>query len=347
MFMSKIVKILFFGDIVGKVGRQAIVKELPKLKKKHRPDLVLANAENLAHGLGITPSIIEDMIEAGIDYFTSGNHVLDKPQGHEVLDELEPRVIRPANYKGKTPGVGQQIIKIKDYQILLINLMGRIFIDESFSNPFKTADKILKRYKKEKVNAILVDIHAEATSEKVALRHYLDGRVTALWGTHTHIQTADEEITDKGPAYITDVGMVGLADGVIGVDKENVIKNFLKGPDSSKNFVQKESGSAVINGIIIEIDRFRNMIFLDGILQNNQCFINIAYDLDIFICDNNFGVLQDVKERLDQIIQSNDNTCKAFHAKVEYNIFDKIKWDQHFRKATNDYKDLNGWNSPK
>jgi len=253
--MNKPIKILVFGDINGKIGRKALIKELPKLKKKYQPTLVIANCENLAHGFGITPHTIDEMTKAGINFFTSGNHIFDKPAAKEIFNGLECPIIRPANYKKRVWGSGEKVIKIGQNSLLMVNLMGRVFIKEDeFTNPFKAADLILKKYKSQKFNAILFDFHAEATSEKVALGHYLNGRASALWGTHTHIQTADEKILDHGTAYITDLGMVGDANGVIGVDKENVIKRFLYSETIGKDLKMNDTGKAIINGLYLEIN---------------------------------------------------------------------------------------------
>jgi len=252
--MKNTLKILFFGDINGEIGRKAIASALPKLKKKFKPDVIIANAENLAHGLGITEKTINEMLEVGINYFTSGNHIFDKVAAEAILNQHNCPIIRPANYLGDVAGSGEKIIDIGQNRLLMINLMGRVFIEEKFNNPFTTADKILGQYKNEKLNGIIVDFHAEATSEKIAMKHYLDGRVSAIWGTHTHVATADEQISKQGTAYITDVGMVGLADGVIGVDRDNVIKNFLSDEDVTEGFVMKTKGTAQINAIYLEIN---------------------------------------------------------------------------------------------
>ncbi len=245
-------RILFFGDINGKIGREAIKKELPGLQKKYQPNLTLANAENLAHGIGLTEKTIIEMREAGIDYFTSGNHVFDKPEAEQFLAVPGCPVIRPANYPTKKPGVGSRLVQKDEYSVLLINLMGRVFIDEEFANPFLALDKILREQKNEKLAAILVDFHAEATSEKKAMGFYAQDRVSAVLGTHTHVATADETILGQGTAYLTDVGMVGAEDSVIGVEKKTVINSFLK--DENIEVDIPLTGTAIINGVLLEID---------------------------------------------------------------------------------------------
>lgn len=252
--MIKPIKILVFGDINGKIGRQAMIKTLPKLKKKYKPNLIIANCENLAHGFGITSKTLNEMTSAGINYFTSGNHIFDKPQAKEIFNDPNCPVIRPANYKKRVWGVGEKVIKIGQNSILMVNLMGKVFTHPDFTNPFKSVSAIIKKHSQEKLAAILVDFHAEATSEKMAMGYYLDGQASAVWGTHTHIQTADEKILDQGTGYITDLGMVGDANGVIGVDKDNVIKHFLHDEQVGKDLKMNDTGKAIINGVYLEIN---------------------------------------------------------------------------------------------
>jgi len=247
-------KILFFGDIVGKIGRKSLQKVLPELRQEYDPDLVLTNAENLAHGKGITEKTIKEMQEVGIDFFTSGNHIWKKTGAEEILEQQENRIIRPANYPEGVPGQGYQIVNVGTKKILVINLIGRVFFAEDFDCPFRKFDQIAKHLQKEwkEMAAIIVDFHAEATSEKVALGHYLDGRVSAVLGTHTHIGTADAQILPQGTAFLADIGMVGAADSVIGVDKENVIKKFLT--SLNYTFVIPEEGKTVVNAVYLEVD---------------------------------------------------------------------------------------------
>lgn len=246
------IKILFFGDIVGKIGRKGIKKVLPRLKKKCKPDLVIANAENLAHGQGVTEKTLNEMLEAGVDFFTSGNHVWKKPQVQEIFAEEKIPLIRPANYPEKVSGPGYKTLKIGTKKLIMLNLIGRVYIDEKdLTCPFEKADEILKK-KKEKDDIVIVDVHAEATSEKVALGRYLDGRASAVLGTHTHVGTADEQILDKGTAYITDIGMVGAEDSVIGIDTEVIINNFIS--NSHMPHVIPEEGNCLINSVFMEIN---------------------------------------------------------------------------------------------
>ncbi len=221
-------KILFFGDIVGKLGRKGIQETLPKLKKKYKPDLVIANAENIAHGKGITEKTLQEMLEAGVDFFTSGNHVFaNSANVEQVLTEGRIPIIRPANYPEGVPGDGYRIVEIGTQKLLIINLMGRVFFREQFDCPFKTLENILAEYKNANLSGIIVDFHAEATSEKNALARHFDGRISAMIGTHTHVQTADEQILPNGTAMISDVGMVGLKHSSLGVSLPGVIHSFL------------------------------------------------------------------------------------------------------------------------
>ncbi len=247
-------KILFFGDIVGKIGRTGLIKVLPQLKKKLKPDLVLANVENLAHGTGVTKKTLKEIKIAGVDFFTSGNHIWSKKEIFEIFNdqELKQILLRPANYPSGLPGQGEKIIRVGKNSILVINLLGRVFLDVETDCPFHKVDEILKRSSFQKINAIIVDFHAEATSEKNALGYYLDGKVSAVLGTHTHIGTIDAKILPCGTGYVTDIGMVGAKDSIIGVDKENVIKTFLT--QIPYNFKIPEKGEVIINSVYLEID---------------------------------------------------------------------------------------------
>jgi hypothetical protein len=225
-------RILFIGDIFGRPGRTIVKDRLPGIVRDHAIDLVIANGENSAAGFGITPALAEELFELNIDVITTGNHVWDK---REILDYFQmaegnghgpqQRVLRPANYPADMPGWGLYQGHKTKVPYAVINLQGRVFM-ASNDDPFRTADLLLK-----KVDAkiIFVDFHAEATSEKISLGWYLDGRVTAVVGTHTHVPTADERILPQGTAYVTDVGMTGPYDGVIGVKKELVVNKFLNG----------------------------------------------------------------------------------------------------------------------
>jgi metallophosphoesterase (TIGR00282 family) len=224
------VRTLFIGDIFGRPGRTIVRDRLKQLVHEHHIDLVLANGENAAAGFGITPPLAEELFDLGIDILTTGNHVWDK---REIIDYFasvdgDPhsparRVLRPANYAPDLPGRGMYEGRKNNVAYAVINLQGRVFM-ASNDDPFRKADELLKQLS---AKTVFVDVHAEATSEKIALGWYLDGRVTAVVGTHTHVPTADERVLPRGTAYITDIGMTGPYEGVIGVKKEQIIGRFL------------------------------------------------------------------------------------------------------------------------
>lgn len=242
--------ILYIGDIVGRSGRQAVKKILPDLKKEQAIDLVIANGENLAAGVGMTYETYREMISAGIDYFTSGNHIWAKKEFLPYLDDHKIKVIRPANYPLGVPGRGVAEFKIKGQRIFLINLIGRVFLDEQLNNPFLVVEELLAKIASNK-SIILVDFHAEATSEKNTLGYFLDGRITAFLGSHTHIPTADYRILPKGTAYISDVGMVGAIHSSIGVELSGVTKHFLTGLPFRN---EPAEGAVIFNAVIVNID---------------------------------------------------------------------------------------------
>ncbi|MBI5254609.1 TIGR00282 family metallophosphoesterase [Candidatus Falkowbacteria bacterium] len=246
-------KILFIGDIVGKIGRKAVKQVLPKWKEIYEPDLVIANAENLAHGKGVTESTLNEMLEAGIDFFTSGNHVWDNGKAEEIFKDDKLPIIRPANYPAGLPGAGYKIVKTEKKKVLIANVNGRVFFfKENFDCPFRTLEKIISEAKKKKIKHIIVDFHAEATSEKTTMGRYFDGQISLLIGTHTHIATADEEILPKGTGYITDIGMAGFKDGSLGVNLNEVIEQFLY--QTPQKFELPEDGNCVVNAIFAIID---------------------------------------------------------------------------------------------
>jgi 2',3'-cyclic-nucleotide 2'-phosphodiesterase len=224
-------RILFIGDIFGRPGRTIVREKLREVVEHHKIDVVIANAENAAAGFGLTAPIAEELFELNIDVLTTGNHVWDKKEIIEFFNSANGnansqarRVLRPANYPLGTPGIGVYEGKTKDgTPYAVMNLQGRVFM-ASNDDPFRKADEILKTVK---AKVIFVDFHAEATSEKMALGWYLDGRVTAVVGTHTHVPTADERILHQGTAFLTDVGMTGPYDGIIGVEKEHALSRFL------------------------------------------------------------------------------------------------------------------------
>jgi len=241
-------KILMIGDVCGRPGRRVIIERLPELREQHNIDFVVANVENAA-GFGVTPHICIELLSAGVDVMTSGNHVYDKKEGIEYI-EYEPRLLRPANYPPGAPGRGLWMGAAKaGIAIAVINLQGRVFMPPC-DCPFRAADCALKEIGAQ-ARIILVDCHAEATSEKAAMGRYLDGRVTAVVGTHTHVTTADEAILPGGTAYITDLGMTGPHSGIIGIETEQVLERFLTG--LSKRF-ETATADIRLNSAIIEAD---------------------------------------------------------------------------------------------
>ncbi|MFA6553126.1 MAG: TIGR00282 family metallophosphoesterase [Patescibacteria group bacterium] len=246
------IKILFFGDVVGKPGRKALAAVLPGLKKELQPDLVVANAENIAHGVGITSKTMEECRQAGVDFFTSGNHAFKKPDALNIFADPDAPLIRPANFIDQQAGAGSRIVPIGKTSVLMVNLNGQVFIEEKFSSPFAAIDTILAQYQGADLAGIFVDLHAEATSEKVAFGWYVDGRISAVIGTHTHVPTADETILPKGTAYITDAGMVGLKESVIGVDKEIILNNFTNTKTTAHDI--PDHGVCVVNAVLVSID---------------------------------------------------------------------------------------------
>ena len=218
-------KLLFVGDVMGKPGRRILKDMLPRLVDKHRVDYTVVNVENSAGGIGVTPSVLEEFSELPIDCYSSGNHIWDKREGIPLL-ESEPRLLRPANYPAGNPGRGVYVGETAaGIPVATINLEGQVFM-KSLESPFHTADRLLTELP-DNVKVILVDFHAEATSEKQALAYYLDGKVSAVLGTHTHVPTADERVLSGGTALITDVGMTGPYDSVIGMRADKVLQRFL------------------------------------------------------------------------------------------------------------------------
>ncbi|MFA7706512.1 MAG: TIGR00282 family metallophosphoesterase [Candidatus Omnitrophota bacterium] len=242
-------KILFIGDIVGSPGREAIKKLVAPLKQEYALDFVIANAENASGGSGITSKVSAELFASGVDVLTSGDHIWKKSEIFELINQ-EERILRPLNFPSGAPGKGAAVFKSRNgIKVGVINVNGRVFM-EALECPFKAAFKAAEELAKE-TKIILVDIHAEATSEKVALGWYLDGKVSAVLGTHTHIQTADEKILPKGSAYITDVGMTGPYDSVIGRRVDDVLTRFLS---SIPVKFEVAEGNIRLHGAIIEID---------------------------------------------------------------------------------------------
>lgn len=242
-------KLLFVGDVFGKPGRRALQNLLPRLVDQHRADFVVVNVENSAGGFGVTPDILSELEPLGIHCYTSGNHIWDKKEGLELLDRL-PNLLRPANYPegnvGKGLYVGETAAGIP---VAVLNLEGRVFMS-SLDCPFRAADRLLKSLDP-KVKVVLVDFHAEATSEKQALGFFLDGRVSVVLGTHTHVPTADERILPQGTAFQTDAGMTGPYESIIGVRVDKIVKRFLQQTPTSFEVAKRDVRLA---GAVIDVD---------------------------------------------------------------------------------------------
>lgn len=242
-------KLLFIGDIFAKPGRQVLANRLEKLKSIYKWDACIANAENAADGKGINYNIAQEIFSLGIDVITLGNHTWARKEIFNFIDSCN-KIIRPSNYSRSVPGKGRIIIEKNGIKIGVINLIGRVYMDSFAECPFQTADRDISILKQQ-CQIIIVDFHAEATSEKIALAHYLDGRVSAVVGTHTHVQTSDEKILENKTAYITDVGMTGPADGVIGVNKTQIIQKFMTGLPVH---FEPAKGRTCLNAVVIDID---------------------------------------------------------------------------------------------
>jgi len=246
--MQDKLKVLFIGDVIGRPGRRNLKNCLSHLKKKYQPSIIAANGENAAGGIGITEKVGEELLSS-VDVLTSGNHIWDKKEALGYLDK-EPRLIRPANYPSPCPGRGACIVKDhKERKVAFLNLQGRVFM-EPVDCPFKKALQEIEQIRK-KTPVIIVDFHAEATSEKQALGWYLDGKVSAVCGTHTHVPTADEKVLPQGTAYITDIGMVGGYHSVIGIKTEQAVDRFLT--SRPQRFGPSKKGY-VFNAVCVEID---------------------------------------------------------------------------------------------
>lgn len=244
-------KILMCGDVVGRTGRDAVLDYVPKLKKLWSLDVVVVNGENAAHGFGITQGISEEFYEAGVDVITTGNHILDQK---EILKDLDrnKRLLRPLNYPRATPGHGVVSFEVNGKRVTVINAMARLFMDP-LDDPFAGIDKVLEAHRLGKTDhAILVDFHGEGTSEKMAMGHFLDGRVSAVVGSHTHVPTADVHILDGGTAYQTDMGMIGDYNSVVGMDKKAPLDRFTKKYSTER--LTPASGPATLCGVYMETD---------------------------------------------------------------------------------------------
>lgn len=262
-----IMKVLFVGDVVGSIGRKMLIESLPALKVKYRPQLTIVNGENAAAGRGITEKIYKEFLQAGVDVITMGNHTWDNRDIFEFIGNEKIKMIRPANFPEGTPGLGYKIIQINQHKIAVINVQGRVFLN-ALDDPFRKMDAILEEIGDE-TNCIFVDFHAEATSEKQAMGWYLDGRVSAVVGTHTHIQTNDARILPQGTAYLTDAGMTGAYDSILGVERHIILEKFLTQLPVRHEI--PEEGRKLLSGCYIEIDdRTGKATKIENILINED-----------------------------------------------------------------------------
>lgn len=244
-------KFLIFGDVVAKIGRRALIAKLPELKARYKPDQVIINAENLAHGKGITLNTIEEMSTAGVDIFTGGNHSFSKPEG-AALFAGNTQLIRPANFVD-APGAGYRIYEVGGVPFVVINLLGRVFMKDEVLDPFHTFDTIVAQDDVKNIPIRLVDFHGETTAERNAFKWHIVDRASVLWGTHTHVQTNDAGIVQDRLGFITDVGMTGARDGVIGIKKEGSLSHFVTGGKITFDF--DEQGPVIISGMFVEVSR--------------------------------------------------------------------------------------------
>jgi metallophosphoesterase (TIGR00282 family) len=268
-------KILFFGDVIGAIGRKGLTLALPGLRNEFKPDFVVANVENLSHGRGISPKTLEELDKLGIDAYTSGNHVWENQTGLACFADprWKDRLVRPANIFPNYPGKGYTEISKDGKTVLLINLSGLLFMKEEGESPMQVFDRIEKTILEKNNHSpipIIVDLHAEASSEKEAFSHYVDGRASAVLGTHTHVPTADAKILEQGTAYITDVGRVGGYDSVVGFEKNAAVKRFLG--QEEKAYDPTPKGRIEVNTVLLTLDldsrRARGLDLIRKILDN-------------------------------------------------------------------------------
>ena len=253
--------ILAVGDLVGNAGIQELKKQLPKIKKEYKIDFTIVNAENSAEGMGITEKNFNDILSIGVDCITMGNHTWGKKDIFKFIDH--PKLLRPNNYPEGVCGKGYNIYKYNNKKIAVINSMGRAEINIGLENPFLITNKTVEEIKND-VDIIILDFHAEATAEKVAMGYFLDGKVTAVFGTHTHVQTADEKILPKGTAYITDIGMTGPKNSALGMDLDVAIKRFTT---SLPERYKIATGECILNAVIFEVNDETNKV--DRIIRIN------------------------------------------------------------------------------
>jgi hypothetical protein len=256
-------RILFIGDIVARPGRETVKEVLPKILREEKIDFTVANAENIAHGRGATEGTLRELMDVGIDFFTSGDHIFWQKGFEDEIDSLP--LIRPANLPPGQPGKGYEIVDTgKMGKVLLINLQGRVFLNERVDDPFRKADEILEEVRNEDYVYSILDFHAEASSEKYALAFYLDGRVNAIVGTHTHVPTCDGMVLPGKTLYISDIGMSGIIDSVLGVEKDIIIKYFLTG--QNQRFQWENTGTKAFRGVVLDTEQ-NSITRIDQILN--------------------------------------------------------------------------------
>jgi 2',3'-cyclic-nucleotide 2'-phosphodiesterase len=245
-------RFLIFGDVVGSLGRKGIDAVLPDLREELQPDAVIINIENIAHGKGISPQTVQEALTWKADVYTTGDHAWDNKAGLPILEDSSIPIIRPANYGPGAPGKGWHTWSIGAYQATVINMQGQVMFRNHPANPFHTIDALLEEPDIQQSHVVLLDFHAEATSEKRALGWYTDGRIAGIWGTHTHVPTADAQVLPEGTAYITDVGMNGAYHSIIGVDRKGPIKAFLT--QIKEKMEPSDTGPIEVNAVMIDVD---------------------------------------------------------------------------------------------
>lgn len=259
-------KILYIGDVVGRIGRATVKKLLPDLKKDRQIDLVIAQSENMSTGNGLTIKAVRELMEAGVDGFTGGNHSFHKENFYSYFNDHSLPVIRPANYPSDMPGRGSMILSTPFGKVLVVSLEGSRFGSEPLPNPLKIGDEILENHKNEKLTAMIINLHGDLTSEKVAIGYYFDGRATLVVGDHTHVPTADARVLPGGTATITDVGMTGPTGTVLGVKKEIIIGRWLG--EGTGRFERPDSGPACLNAVLVDADASGRARSIEQIILN-------------------------------------------------------------------------------
>lgn len=260
-------KVLFVGDVVGSIGRKMLEESLPLLKKKYRPQVTIVNGENAAGGRGITEKIYKEFLQQGVDLVTMGNHTWDNRDIFNFIDNENVKMIRPLNFPAGTPGQGVKIIQVNQAKLAVVNVQGRVFLN-ALDDPFRKMDEVIEQVQSI-TPCIFVDFHAEATSEKQAMGWYLDGRVSAVVGTHTHIQTNDSRILPAGTAYQTDVGMTGAYDSILGVERDIILQKFLTQLPVRHEI--PEEGRKILSGCFVEInDTTGRAVRIEPILINED-----------------------------------------------------------------------------